>query len=208
MTACLMVHLREMRAMKVPTKGTPAINQPLQNRSAGPPMKGRSAADSQSHNLGEGIGVEGIFDEVVRVVTARQDDHVENVPRLIEGEHHHHYHVAAYEDDVKDRLDSELLACHDRGCVADVERGELHSPQGHTREFWGLHNLRSCSVRLWPFLQHMSMCKLGSSGIKGRIGRLLNCVLWHGCDRVGLSKPSHDSSHQHRGWRDRCWIES
>ena len=130
------------------------------------------------------------------MVTARQDDHVENVPRLIEGEHHHHYHVAAYEDDVKDRLDSELLACHDRGCVADVERGELHSPQGHTREFWGLHNLRSCSVRLWPFLQHMSMCKLGSSGIKGRIGRLLNCVLWHGCDRVGLSKPSHDSSHQ------------
>ena len=104
-TPCLMVHPREMLAMKAPTRGAQAIHPGA--------LAVLRPLLSQCH-VGKGCDVKGNRDEVVQVVTDRPDDQVEDVPGLIQCKHKHHHHVAAYQGAVRDCLDSQLQTCHDR----------------------------------------------------------------------------------------------
>lgn len=60
------------------------------------------------------------------MVTDCLDDHVEDVPRLIQSEHDHHQHVAAHEGRVRDRLDAELQAGNDRERGTERDDGDHH----------------------------------------------------------------------------------
>ena len=104
MTPCLMVHPREMRAMKAPTRGAQAIH--LGALAVFRPLLSQC-------RVGKGCDVEGNRDEVVQVVADRPDDQVEDVPRLIQCKRKHHP-VQMQTSSPHCRLDSQLQTCHGR----------------------------------------------------------------------------------------------
>ena len=115
MTPCLMVHPREMRAMK--TRGAQAIH--LGALAVFRPLLSQC-------RVGKGCDVEGNRDEVVQVVTDRPNDQVEDVPGRIQCKCKHHHHVAAYQGAIRDCLDSQLQTCHDRKHGTDRDDGNQH----------------------------------------------------------------------------------